>query len=953
MSSTYMKKRFSWLIMLTTLPVVLSAQETAEEIPGVAYGSDSIVKEDTRVNLYFNELHRDRITGSADFIDAESEFRRDSRRDLGSAINGKVPGVFGAYNTWGTGNAVVIVDGIPQSGFYYENLNLMEIESIAVLKDAVSKAMYGAQGDQGVILVNTKKGRAGPNKIRVSAQYSMILPRALPNYLNAADYMEKYNEARMNDGLAPIYSQDSIDMTRSGISPAIYPDNDFYTEAYLRNFRSNTNVIFDISGGNPNAQYYLNTEWTNDNGWLNSAIPDVTNYFNFRGNLNFRINDFMKMSINGVARLSSNERPNVNGDVWNNFSTIKPNAYPALWDPNLIADTATRSMVLDEAVLHDGMVLGGNSSYANNQIHGELVQNGRVRYQQSIVQYNGSLDVDLSFITKGLSARGFAGMNFYNTLYSEQLYDYAIYEPVVDSTGVIDTVRIHGSDVPRDQYNTNNDQSTFYRQLTYYGTLNYDRSFGKHDLSALALFYGNSLTTEGAFQKRVIMHTGFSVNYMYDNRYVVEGSLMGIGSKKLQEGKKFEPAPSAGVAWIISEESFMDNLSFINYLRIKASYGITKNDDWGTANEDFYRYTNTFIRGGSFNYQNGTRNNNEVTYSTVENDIYLQKREDISAGFEAVLLNYALHLDLRYFQSHSIGNLTQMEYLYPQLLGFEDLVYSNYNSDRTKGIELGMDYTYRRSEDFYATVGGNLLNINPVITKIDEPVYVGVDEALMREGTATDAMWALVADGLYGAGDFNPDGSLAGGLPVPTFGTVQPGDIKYVDQNGDGEIDQLDQRIVGHGVRTQYSAYLDIRFRNFSLFVMGMGRLGDSGTRNDAGGYFQVTGDVKYSEYALTAYGPDNQDVDALHPRLTATTGGNNDRNSSYWVYENNSFSLPTVQFTYHFKGRNALSFLKDSQIYVRGGNLVVAGKNKAYAEVNPYGAPRTKSFVLGIVTSF
>ena len=95
-------------------------------------------------------------------------------------------------------------------------------------------------------------------------------------------------------------------------------------------------------------------------------------------------------------------------------------------------------------------------------------------------------------------------------------------------------------------------------------------------------------------------------------------------------------------------------------------------------------------------------------------------------------------------------------------------------------------------------------------------------------------MWALVADGLYGESDFNPDGSLLDGLPVPTFGSVQPGDIKYLDQNGDGIVDQLDQRIVGHGMRTQYSAYLDLRFRNFGLYVLGVGRLGDSNSRNES-----------------------------------------------------------------------------------------------------------------------
>lgn len=947
MNTKYNKQKIFWLIMLTTLSAMLSAQVA----PGDISSADSSSMEAEIVNLYFNEMNKNRLTGSVNSIDVEAEFLRDSRLSIGSAINGKVPGVFGNYNTWGTGNAVIVIDGMPQSSFYYQNLNLMEVESIVVLKDAVSKAMYGAMGDQGVILVNTKQGDVGSNKIRVSALYSMIQPRAYPNYLNAADYMEKYNEARTNDGLSSIYDQNSIDITRNGSNPALYPDNDFYTNDYLRNFRSNTNVIFDVSGGNQNAKYYVNTEWGSDNGWLNTPIPETSNDFNFRGNLNFKINDYMKVGVSGVARLTQSSSPN-SMNYWSAFSSILPNAYPVLWDPNLIANPDTRDLVLDNAILHDGMILGGNSSYANNQIYGDLAQNGRVRYRQSLAQFTGNVDVDLGFITKGLYLKGFVGMNFYNTWYSEQLYEYAIYQPLVDSTGAIDTLAIHGTDIKRDQYNTNNDISTYNRQFTYFGNLGYERSFGRHAVSASALIYGNSLTTESSFQDQVILHGGLALNYMYGNRYVIEGSVMGIGSKKLPSGKNSEPAPSAGVAWIISEEGFMDNVSFVNLLKLKASYGISKNDNWGNANEDYYRYTSTYVRGGSFNYNNGSRNNNETLFSTVENEIYLQKREDLYAGLEAVVMKNALHLELGYFQNQSLDNLTLMQYQLPQILGFEDLVFANYNSFKTSGLELGIDFTYSITPDFIATIGGNLLNYNPVITKLDEPFYAKEDRALLREGTATDAMWALVANGLYAESDFNPDGSLVDGLPEPSWGGVQPGDIKYLDQNGDGTVDQLDQRIVGNGVRTQYSIYLDLRYRNFGLYVLGIGLMGVSNTRNSSS-YFKAQGNVKYSEYALQAYGPNNPDLNALNPRLTTIGGGNNDRNSSFWVYENNSFALPTIQLTYSFNGGNALSFLKDSQVYVRGENLVVMGSNKEYTEVVPGGAPNTKSFVLGIVTSF
>ncbi len=957
------KKLLSCLIMSTALYGLLSAQETQSDLPGVYY-PDSSGANTSKVNLSFNEVVKDRMTGSVSVVDAQKEYLKDSRTTLGSAINGKVVGVFDSYNTWGTGNAVVVIDGVSQSGFYYNNLNMLEIESIVVLKDAVSKALYGALGDQGVILINTKRGKPGKSQIRVSAQHSISQARALPIFLNAANYMEKYNEALVNDGLDPIYSQDDIDITRSGESPALYPDNDFYTEDYLRNYRSSTNVIFDLSGGDQNAQYYINTEWGQDNGWLNTEIPDINNYFNFRGNLDFKITDFMKMGVQAVARLNINDGPNVSladgeDDFWDKFSNIKPNAYPVLWDPNLIQDEATRNFVLDEANLRDGMLLGGNSTYTNNQILGELVQNGKLNYRQTLAQFSGDLDVDLSFITEGLSAKGYAGMNIFNTLFSEQSYDYAIYEPVLDSLGVLDTVFIHGDDVPRDQYNTNNDRSTYYSDLTYYGNLSYDRSFGMHDVSAMAILYGDVFTWEGSFQRQVFLHYGVSANYMFNKKYVLEGSLMNIGTKKLPAGENFEFAPAAGAAWIVSNESFMDNVSLINYLKLRASYGISRNDNWGNSNADYFRYANTFVLGRNFNYANGGRDNNETVFSTASNNIMLQKREDISAGLEAVMLNNSLRLELGWFRSNSIGNVTLMTYTYPQVLGFEDLVYANYNSDKTTGIELGIDYTYRISEDFYATLGGNMMNINPVITKRDEPIYEGVDAALTRVGTATDAMWALVADGLYGESDFDAEGSLMDGMPVPTFGTVQPGDIKYLDQNGDGIIDHLDQRIVGHGRRTQYSAHLDLRFKNLGLYILGVGRLGDSGSRNESDnldveeGYFQVIGDVKYSEYALQAYGPGNMDVNAIHPRLTTRSGGNNDRNSSFWVFGNDSFIIPTVQLTYHFNGGSTIPFLQNSQIYIRGSNLAVINKNKAFTEVNPYDAPKTRSVVLGIITSF
>lgn len=953
MKNLYIKIQGVLLLMLVLLSQIALSQESTEEQQS---GSEA---QEQQVNLVFDQIDTERMTGSHSIIDVETGFLIDSRRGIGDAINGKVLGVFDSYNTWGTGNAVIVVDGVRQTDFFYNRINIMEVESIVVLKDAVSKALYGALGDQGVILINTKRGRPGEKIVRVSAENRISEPRALPEFLGAADFMEKLNEAYTNDGLLTSipYTPDEIDATRAGTNPVLYPDNDFYSSEYIKEFRNNVNVIADVTGGNDEVQYYVNTEFSKDNGWLNTAIADESSTLNFRGNLDFRINKSLKMRVDAVARLSFDERPNDNndGDYWDSFGKILPNAYPVLWDPAIIEDEGLLNLV-SNANLVNGKLLGGTSSFADNQIYGELTQSGTVKYQERIIQYGATLDADLSSLTEGLSAKGYFGMNFYNSLFTRQTPTYAIYEPVFDeATNTLDTVLIHGLDEETNRYNTVAGNSGYYRQTTFHGSLAYDRKFGKHAITAIGLMYGDLITNQDNHQKDALLHMGISANYMYDDRYILEGSLMQIGSRKLSPDDNMELAPSVGVGWVLSQEAFMSDVQFVDYLKVRASYGVSKNDNWGTGNNAYYRWEERFTRSGNFEYNNGSQSNGGTVYTTVTNDIWLQKRRDISFGFITSMFENTLNLEFGYFNSESLDNLTEMSFSTPQLLGYENLVFSNYNSDRTNGIELGLSYTHQISESFSATLGSNMVHISPEITKREEEFYVGEDVGLLREGTATDAMWGLIADGLYSEADFL-NGNLVAELPVPTWGDVQPGDIKYIDQNGDGFIDDLDQRIVGHGVRTQYSIYLDLRYKNFSFYALGIGRLGDSNTRNDGDngeGYFQVQGLLKYSKYALQAYGPNNQNLNASHPRLTTLSGGNNDRNSSFWVYKNNNFRLPTMQLTYRFEGKNKFSFLKQARVYLRGSNLVVMGKNKEYTEVNPYGAPNTRTFVVGLVTSF
>lgn len=947
MKKIELNMKYVCLMMLISVSQVLYSQNQNND--DVDTGTTKNVERlEEKVNLTFDSLALKRATGSVEYIDVQKELQRDLGTGFGSAIAGKIPGIFGNNNTWGTGGAVILVDGIRRDSYYYNSISLKEIESIVVLKDATSKAMYGAQGDNGVILINTKRGKAGEHKFRVMGEYNSFAPRAMPQYLDAASYMEKSNEAQLNDGVDPAsltYSQEVIDATRSGENPARYPDNDFYSDQYLKNYSNRMNVFFDVMGGDESTRYYMNTEWSRNDGWLNTPQGDVTDRLNFRGNVDFDVNEYMEIGVDASAVLSFNKRPR-GGNYWNTFSNELPHNYPVLWDPGLIADDIMREELLSQAKLVEGELLGGNSSYLNN-VYGQLTQDGNQKMMRRNIQFSSYLNLDLSFITKGLSAKGYAGMNFYNSLYAEQDPSFAVYEPLFDGTGMVYDVIKHNEDVEANRYHVNNDNSDFFRQTSYYGTLNYDRSFGDHDISTTALVYNDMMTFADEIQKDQVFHTGISTNYMYLDKYMAEVSLMGIGSRKLAEDKRIEAAPSFGLGWILTKEDFLSDNDLFDYLKLRASYGISKNDNW----DDYYLYKRTFTRSGNYAYNEGGSNNGRTNYSSAPNNITLQKRRDFTVGLDATLLNRAMNVKLGYFNSESLDNVTRMNNLSPQILGFEHLVYQNYNNDQMQGVELGLNYMFELTSDFSITAGGNLLYNSPKITKREEPFYEGEDEALLREGTKTDARWGLLSDGLYSEADFTADGELVEGLPTPTFGSVQPGDIKYLDQNADGEINELDERIIGEGLRAQYSFYLDISYRNFDFYVLGIGEAGRSNFRS--GSYHRVYGNVKYSEMANEAYGPDNKDVNAIHPRLSKTNVSNNTRNSDYWLYNDNNFVIPTMQLTYNFGGTGDMSFLNDARVYVRADNALVIGENIKYSEVRVGGAPRTRAFTIGIVTSF
>ncbi len=904
-----------------------------------------LMGEKDMLQMPFRQLARKRTTGSVAKVNVEKMQNYDSRQGLGAALNGRISGLYGSTNIWGRGNAVVVVDGVPRSDNF--DFNLIEIESITVLKDMVTRSMYGALGDAGVIMVTTKRGKAFTKELNFQGEYGVSVPieNTYPAYMNASDYMENYNTI-----FPDTYSENKIQDTRAGINPALNPDLDFYSNEFLKSQTDYINIFGESSGGNENAQYYLNLGWQHSNGWMKLGDQDTRDKFNVRGNVDYQLTDNFKMKLDAVALFNIQKTPNIT-DFWKQASEILPNSYPLYWDPALITDSVMRDELLNNAVLtKNGMLLGGDKTYTRN-IYGDLTRNGNRIVSERNLQVNIGAEWDLKSLLPGLKANGYLAIDTYNTLVKSQNSKYAVYNPIllkskVDPTIDSLSVEVIGEDVLATNYEVQNNEMDFYRRLGMFANLTYDQTFGKTDVSMMAVAYRDQTAYKAAKQEIRNLTFGLNGNIMHDNKYLIDFSLGWLGTQKLSSDNRYSFAPSLGLGWILSEEDFMSDSKFLDFFKLRASAGILKNDHW----DDYFLYKTAFNTGATFNYNNGINSNSQMDINTRGSNIGWQKRKEFVFGFDASMFNNSLWFEGSAFYTEHYDLITKLDNLYPLLLGTESIqYYGNYNAESIKGVEFGIKYDTKISKDIFLTLGSNLVGSVQKQTKIDEPFYT--NDYQYRSGTATNAIWGFSSEGLYGNSDFDVDGNLLSSLPIPSWGQVAPGDIKYIDMNNDNQINSEDVHIIGQkGPSFQYSLYFNLKIKQFEFYALYVGQNGGDNMRT--GNYHRTYGDLKYPEHLKQAYSATNPDVNAAYPRLTTIKSAHNFQDSDFWMYSNNWFTLPVMQLTYTFTGKSE-SFVNNAKVYLRGTDLFIINNNAKYTDVSVGNVPKTQGFSVGSILSF
>lgn len=891
------------------------------------------LKEADKVNLPFGKSSRIVSTGAITVINPEELLMYDNFTSVAEAISGRVPGIIGGLNLHGLGDALVVIDGIPRP---ISSVAIEEVEQITIIKDANAATLYGVQGRNGIILITTKRGKANDRKVTFNVVQGFSKPVSLPKFLGSADYMELYNEALVNDGLAPLYTQTVIDGTRSGTKPVVYPDADYYNSDFLKSIKPNTRAVIEFSGGKDNAQYYLNAGWEHSGTLLNmgEGKNDQDNRLNIRSNINFRINNFITSYVDIVAVFNIMKR--FNGNYWSDASNLRPNLFPPLIDTALVINKKYTT----SASLIDGQyMLGGTTAYLNN-VWGNLNMGGYSNQFNSSIQYNNGINIDLNAITKGLTLKTFIGIDFYNQFAETQANTYAVYTPVMGGTNNDTILSVTKIGVDKFLGTQGIGSQSLARNVGSYLMLDYNRLFGeKHALWASVMAYGELYNQSAVAQRDKNAHLGARINYAYADKYIIELSSALVSSAKLPKMNRVGFSPSIGLAWVVSEENFLKSSSVVDYLKLRVSASKLNTD---LNIPGYYLYEGQYVADASYAW-NEIRYLPTTRYNIVKNDnLFYEVRNNINLGAEAVLFNKSLLLDANLFQEYITGIVGQLVNTVPDFLG-GFYTYENYGENKYKGVELGATWRKAVTNDFGFDIGANMTYLKTEVVKMDENYAF---DYLYRTGKPVNAIFGLEALGL-----FKNDQDIADS-PAQSFGTVYPGDIKYKDQNADNVINAQDEVMIGDSIPGFVGALnLTLRYKNLSFFALASVTNGSK--TNYSSSYYWVNSNLKYSEVVLDRWTPATAET-ATYPRLTSKANSNNFRSSTYWLYDVSKITIDRLQLTYTMPKTLASKLaMKNLNLYVRASNIAMFAKNREKMELNIFSEPQYRYFALGLKTDF
>lgn len=931
----------------------------------------------------FGKQRKESVIGSISTVDVKT--LKVPSSNLTTALAGNVAGVIAYQRTGepGQDNADFFVRGITTFGantsplILIDNIELTstdlarlqpdDIESFSIMKDATATALYGARGANGVIFVTTKRGQEGPAKIFARVETSISAPTDVVELADPVTYMKSYNEAiSTRDPLGELmYTYDKIEQTgKPDANRLIYPANDWY-DMLFKDFATSYRANVSARGGGKVATYYVSGAYTEDTGVLkvdkrnsfNNNIDDKN--YTLRSNVDINVTPTTKLAVRLTGNFRDYQGPlNGGSDVYRQVMHSDPVLFPAYYP------------VDDEHVGIQHIMFGNyeDGSYINP--YANLVK-GYKNYQRSQMIAAVQLEQDLKFITKGLSF-----MTLFNlTRLSEftvnrQFNPYWYRLDRYDSyTGEYHVNRINenGTD-----YLTYSESGKTVKNTMYSETrLNYNRSFGKHDVTGLLVFTASESLTANAGSLQLSLpsrNAGLSgrFTYGYDKRYFVEYNFGYNGSERFHRSHRWGFFPSAGLAWMMSNEKWFKPLTkVVSNLKLRYSYGLVGNDNIGSSSNRFYYLSEMSMNNSGLGASFGETRN--VGYNGIGVVRYANEAITWEKSYKS---NYALELGLfkkldiiaEYFTEHRTDIFMQRADI-PNTMGLQAAVYGNIGQARSKGIDIQADYKQAWASGLWASARANFTYSTGKYDVYEEPTYP--ESYRQHAGRSIRQTWGYIAERL-----FVDDEDAANSPSQAAFGSQYGGgDIKYTDVNGDGVITNADMVPIGYPTSPEiiygFGVSLGHKGFDFSVFFQGLGResfwidatSAYSTKYNKYGTAPFVNNGQLLKAYSDSHWSEDNRDIYALYPRYSAYENHNNTQVSTWWMRDGSFVRLKQMEFGYTLPQKLTNKIHIDNlRVYFQGNNLLCWSKFKLWDPElagEGFNYPIQRTFNIGVNVTF
>lgn len=842
---------------------------------------------------------------------------------------------------------VIYIDGFQTTASYFNYIPPSEIESISILKDPVTLATFGMKGANGVLWVVTKRGYAGKRKVQVQLLSGLQQPVRISKPYGAYDYARLYNQAISNDNYAlngyqfkytPFYTNDQLESYRNGTGTNI----DWYNEALKKNGRySDANVLF--TGGGTDTKYALLLDYMQQRGLYDVPTNATTSNaqiqrFNVRTNLDFNFFKIFEAKVDLGGRIEDRRYPNFDGPaLWSMMAYYPANVYP-------VKDPATGNW-------------SGTTNYPWNPV-ASLNAVGWASTHDRTLQANFNLKEKLDFITPGLYLNEAVSLLTWTRTSASKTATYArFYNGVQTTTDKATDITANGA-LPVGQYD--------WKQINI--TAGYNRTFGAHAFAgAINFLQSNYITDAGANNRgsntnnNIFYHfqtVSGRLHYTLSERYLAELSFGSTGSDNFAPGNRWGFYPAAGLGWILSKEAFLTNNKLVTYLKLRAGAGLSAND-YSTRGR--YLYQQYFTPNGTYYTGNSslTSNSGISQAYTANPNIFAEKSMKYNVGVDASLFN-KLSVTVDVFRDNRNDIVIQDNTLMAVYGGA--LPFINAGKVINKGIEASASFNSKLGAVTY-TAGAMVSYAKNKITYNGEiPV---VNDFNKTTGSSIGSYMGLIADGFYDITDFNADGTLKTGIPMPSFGAVQPGDLKYKDLDNNGRVDQADYtRISNPEVPSlTYAFNLRVGYKGFDLTALFQGASGNSFSMFSA--FYQSMAFVNNTNvYPMAgnawAYYPD-QGIDtrasANYPRLTTRANDNNYRTSTFWIKKGAFLRLRNAELGYNLPAPVLKTLHLDKlRLYLSAVNAFTwsyVGKHYDIDPETPAGYPAMRSFNAGITLTF